>query len=169
MIKGSAASAAPVVTREGNLLMHLSEACSTFENHLQTKGLALDQLDASSAVDATLEFYRDERADDVDLDEDGDMLLFQWGTYGGASFQYDLTRQLIGVAGCDDDNFVQLNLTLHFDNDAEASAIEQGNFWCKRPGDAEVQEFRARIDLTAATAYATNRVPRRVELRFGGV
>ena len=53
-----------------------------------------------------LAFYESMRFDDVDLAADGDMLLYQWGTYDwgrGASFEFDITRQLILGAGEDED------------------------------------------------------------------
>jgi hypothetical protein len=54
--------------------------------------------DADALVGLMLDWYVSERADDVDLSADGDMLLFQWGTYDrakGPIFQYDITRQLL--------------------------------------------------------------------------
>jgi hypothetical protein len=41
----------------------------------------LDTLEPAEGVELMLAFYRDERAAGCPIDADGDMLLFQWGTY----------------------------------------------------------------------------------------
>jgi hypothetical protein len=151
-----------------------------FEQSLRERGLALDELDASSAVDTMLDFYSNERADDVDLDDDADMLLFQWGTFGNTSFQYDVTRQFIKAGDSGDEAFLQLSLSLNYEVDAGAEELGSGNFWCPRPQAQEtphphlgpiggVGEFRQRIEASPVTAWAVRKTPRHVDLQFGGV
>ena len=41
----------------------------------------IERLAAAEALELMAAFYRDVRAEDCDLDADGDMLLFQWGVY----------------------------------------------------------------------------------------
>ena len=56
------------------------------------------------------------------------MLLHQWGTYDwgeGPSFQFDITRQLISVAGADDDMW-QLSVTLHFRAERRSASRRRG-------------------------------------------
>jgi len=89
-----------------------------------------------------LAFYRDVRADDVDLAADGDMLLFQWGTYDGGNgplFEVDVTRQLIRGAGEDDDIW-QLHLTYRFPPAESLRAMGNGDRWCAHPGELEAFE-----------------------------
>lgn len=160
--------------------MRAADGRRAFEELLAAREIDIRLLDAASAVEAMLDFYLDVRADDVNVHEDGDMLLFQWGIDSG-SFQYDITRQFISGAGCDDDAFRQLSLTLHYDADARAEGIGTGNRWCRRPqsadsdtvrpafGDIGVEAFRDYIAASPATAYAGERPPRRVEISFGGV
>jgi hypothetical protein len=84
-----------------------------------------------------MRFYRDIRADDVRLEADGDMLLFQWGTYDwgrGPHFEVDLTRQLIRDKGEDDDIW-QLHLTYRFRPSDVLRALGEGNRWCSLPTD----------------------------------
>jgi hypothetical protein len=86
-----------------------------------------------------VEFYRHVRADDVELQLDADMLLFQWGTYdwgSGAMFEVNVTRQLIRDTGEDDDIW-QLRLTYRFPPSEGLRAIGNGDRWCTRPGDVE--------------------------------
>jgi hypothetical protein len=45
-----------------------------------------------------IEFYVDVRADDVRLDDDGDMFLFQWGTWDWGDGPLATRWQLWGAA-----------------------------------------------------------------------
>jgi len=91
-----------------------------------------------------ISFYREVRADEVDLGDDGDMLLFQWGTYdwgGGPLFEVDVTRQLIRGAGEDDDIW-QLHLTYRFPPAETLRVLGKGDRWCARVGDiAAFEQF----------------------------
>jgi len=75
---------------------------------------------------------------------DGDMLLFQWGTYdwgSGAQFELNITRQFIEQELQDDDAISQLSLTFRFAPTPERKILGEGNRWCGGP--TELQEFRA--------------------------
>lgn len=111
---------------------------------------------ADQAVNAMLDFYPDSRVEDVDLDSDGDILLFQWGVYGWggapARFDYDITRQFIVAHLVDDDVIYQLRYTLYFEASPEAEAVGKGNRWC-----SSSQELEGMADFIAqhpATAHA---------------
>jgi hypothetical protein len=78
--------------------MRPETANSTFTAFLTQKGADLATLTPPTAIQSMIGFYRDIRAEDCDMSEDGDMLLFQWGTYDwgtGAHFSYNITRQFI--------------------------------------------------------------------------
>jgi hypothetical protein len=136
-----------------------------------TRGAELDGLSAASAVHSMLDFYRSVRADDVDLSESGDMLLFQWGTWDwgdGPTFQYDITRQFITAIDDPDDadsSFWQLSLTLHFEPSDVFAAVGSGDRWCNLPG--EVEDFARFIADSAASTVAQQSTPSRVVLEFG--
>lgn len=90
-----------------------------------------------------LSFYREVRAEEVDLEADGDMLLYQWGSSGkGASayFEIDLTRQLIGHGG-EDDQIWQLHLTYRFAATEALRGLGNGDRWCALP--EELPAFEA--------------------------
>jgi hypothetical protein len=75
--------------------------------------------------------------------ENGDKLLFQWGTYDwgdGTQFEINITRQFIESAAEDDDAISPLQLTFKFPTDKDAAALGDGNRWCHP--QAEVQQFR---------------------------
>ena len=61
--------------------MKSAKAKKLFVAHLTQAGEPLSQLSPAAGVAAMMTFYKSERADDCDIDSDGDMLLFQWGTY----------------------------------------------------------------------------------------
>ena len=95
------------------------------------------------------------------------MLLHQWGTYDwaeGPSFQFDITRQLISVAGADDDDMWQLSVTLHFEPSAEARAVGQDDRWCHHPDDVEA--MRRFILGSAAMDLVRGRRADRVEVTY---
>lgn len=147
--------------------MHATESDEAFREALESAGQSVEQLDAETAISAMLDFYRSTRADDVeDINDDGDMLLFQWGSYGDGAFTYDITRQFIlrGIESADEAIW-QLSLTLYFPAGPSSEAVGIGNQWCDRPGG--VEGFEQFIEASPATAYVRTAVPERVELVLG--
>jgi hypothetical protein len=131
--------------------MKSHDALHQLERLLAARGMRVDTLSVTDGIEAMLEFYRSVRADDCALEDGGDMLLLQWGTYDwgeGARFELNLTRQVIPIGGEDEDIW-QLQLTFRFD----PSAIASGNRWCATP--AELDDFTrfARSHAAAAKAY----------------
>ena len=127
----------------------------------------LGTLDVVEGIELMLSFYEEERVEGCEVSEDGDMLLYQWGTYDwgeGKTFDFDITRQLIGPGGEDEDIF-QLSLTFRFAPTTESRAIESGNRWCSRPGEAE--SFREFIHKSAAFQAVIDQVPQTVTLLCG--
>jgi hypothetical protein len=127
-------------------------AKSEFERHLHQSHTRITDLTPTEGVRLMLEFYRNVRADGCELGQDGDMLLFQWGTHkfsGERSFQINLTRQFI-MAGLEDEDvpMVQLSLTFHFAPSAELEALKSGNQWCGMPDT--LRDFEAYVTSTAA-------------------
>lgn len=120
----------------------------------------------AAGFQAMLEFYESVRAEDVDIDSDGDMLLFQWGTYdlgSGRRFQVDLTRQLM-LDGGEDGDIWQLHLTYSAPPTSDTAALGSGNTWCASPG--ELPAFRTHVLSHGAVAELTKRSDAAVELRF---
>jgi len=103
-----------------------------FERFLHARGVDLASLSPRRAFECVTSFFRDARVADCDTEMDGDMLLFQWGTYDwgrGARFEFDVTRQLIPRGG-DDDDIWQLHLTVRFELDDDLRSLGAGNRWC---------------------------------------
>src|SRR4051812_37611318 len=94
-------------------------------------GSSIDALTPGRALEVMFAFYAEQRAEDVAVEEDGDMLLYEWGVYtptGPESFKLSITRQFIVK---DEDEPYQLHLTLHFDPTDALRQVEDGSEWCQ--------------------------------------
>ncbi|HTR40721.1 MAG TPA: hypothetical protein VMH87_03825 [Pseudomonadales bacterium] len=107
-----------------------------FEDRIKRSGVPISHLTPGQGMCLMLDYFKGVRADDCEAD-DGDMLLFQWGTNnwgGGPSFQFNLTRQFIKSHGEDEDDdaaISQLSFTFHFTPSAQFDAMKSGNRWCR--------------------------------------
>jgi hypothetical protein len=118
-------------------------ALSSFKSFLKRRRVTLRAASPRVAAEAMLAFFRDVQATDCDPDADGDMLLFQWGTYDcghGRFFECDITRQFITADG-EDDEIWQLSFTIKFRPTDQLSALGSGNRWCHSRDD--LAEFTA--------------------------
>ncbi len=114
-----------------------------------------------------LEFYEQDAVDGCRNDGQGDMLLYQWGTYDwgdGESFELDITRQLIFGEGEDEDIF-QLSLTFKFVATTELRQIASGNRWCSSREDLE--GFRKFIHHSVPFLTANEELASAVQLEYG--
>lgn len=123
----------------GDRCMVPDEARTRFFDRLEADGRPLAALTPAAGVEAMLAFYAEDRADGCDLEVDGDMLLFEWGTHDwgeGAAFEVTITRQLL-VAGNEDDEPRQLSLRIRFDPSAALGGEDAGSDWCLSPSRLE--------------------------------
>lgn len=105
--------------------MKSRQAKTQYLKRLEEAGLSLDELTAAVGIESMLAFYAEERADDCDLEEDGDMLLFQWGLFDwgkGEFLEINITRQFIGDA----EEPRQLSLTFQFDPACALKGLKDG-------------------------------------------
>jgi hypothetical protein len=126
--------------------MRVEDAAAELERHFARRGEVEAALTPAEAAASMLAFYRDIRAEGCDVEQAGDMLLFQWGTHdwgGGPRFEIDVTRQFIVGVG-DDDDITQLHLTFRFEPDEDLRALGAGNRWCRSP--KELTEFTAFVE-----------------------
>lgn len=139
--------------------MKAQEAEETFLTFIQNHGFQLNQLYPSNAINLMLAFYEEVRAEECDLEADGDMLLFQWGSYSwnkNQQFEYSLTRQLIfpqkyeeGGEMWEENGIWQLSLTLKYPLQQNLQELDSGNEWCFSPTQlAEFREFVAQHQVT---------------------
>ncbi|HEY1245826.1 MAG TPA: hypothetical protein VGF29_13455 [Hyphomicrobiaceae bacterium] len=147
------------------------DALEAFRLFLGGRGLNEATVGVRDGFETMLDFYGDARASGCALDEDGDMLLFQWGTYlrhrpDGAVDEVsnlDLTRQLIYGVGEDDDIW-QLGLTFEFDP-TEFRGLKRGNKWCHSLED--LPQFREYVLASAPFAAGSRLQIRRTTLNYG--
>src|ERR1700689_2569374 len=103
------------------------EARDEFERFVTEAGTAVSVFKPIDAVRLMLDFYREERAEGCEVDADGDMLLFQWGTHEwgqhGRFFEFNLTRQFVDEEVEDGENTSQLSLTCYFHPTPELEAL----------------------------------------------
>lgn len=127
-------------------------------------GQPVEALTPRRALEAMFAFYSEQRAKNVQIDEDGDMLLYEWGVYsftGPESFQLGITRQFVVT---DEDEPYQLHLTLHFAPTEALQQLKDGNKWCHSPD--ELPEFRRFVESSAPFNAIADVRPSRVELYF---
>ena len=125
---------------------------------------SLDRVTARAGVDTMLAFYANERAEGVIEEDEGDMLLLQWGTYtfgGPPTFRVNVTRQFILP---DEDEPYQLSLTFHHAPDGGVGSIASGNRWCHSVAD--VAAFRTFVDQLPALSATDHLQASRVELTY---
>jgi len=133
---------------------------------IEAHGQMLAWLTPADGVDLMLAFYQVERADGCKLDQDGDMLLFQWGCcdWGeGASFELNSTRQFIERDG-EDEEIRQLHLTFKFKPTESLRKLGEGNRWCHSPKDLE--GFRSFLDAAPALTSVARAKPAEVVLEM---
>ncbi len=136
--------------------MEWSDAESALEARAERLGLRLPGIRAGELVGLVTGWYLDERATGV-AEHDGDMLLFQWGTWSWSeppSFTIGMIRQFLVTAG--DDEIWQLSVALHF----PLADLGSGHRWCGSPD--EVDDFRAFVDGSEVMARLGTVAPSRV-------
>lgn len=134
------------------------------QHELRARVDRLDSPVTESLIDAMIAFYRDQRIDSVDLDADGDMLLFQWGTYDwgeGKNFELDVARQFIDR---EKDEPKQLHILMKFPPSETTKALGDGNEWCEAP--KHVDAFVRFIRSCNAYLALQSQPPASVEIDF---
>lgn len=116
----------------------------------------VEELSISQSFSLLVNFYETVKPNDaVPENEDGDMLLFQWGTNrwakDGPDFTLNLTRQIIYPDGDLDQEIWQLGLTYNYELTGTLTSLKSGNEWCHSTPQAA--EFRDVI--MGATAFST--------------
>jgi hypothetical protein len=113
------------------------ESSAEFENRLRSRGIELSRLAPDVAFAEVFEFYRDVRPIGcVPHEHDGDMLLYQWGTYdwgNGMYFSLDLTRQFV-LEKTTTPSFIW-RLASSTRLRPHSMALNEGHRWCHSPAD----------------------------------
>jgi len=148
--------------------MKADQSQKTLERLMKKSGVTLDRLTVAQGFGLMCDFYRHQRADDCAPEDDGDMLLFQWGTHDwgrGTFFELDLTRQFI-KGDAEDENIWQLSLTFKYLPSDELGKLGSGDKWCDEPRPRAVDYFEEFVRGSAAYQAATALEPARIELDY---
>jgi len=102
-----------------------------------------DGIDLESALRIFINYFQTTEVDSISVDEDSDMLLFQWGgPYSWDElFSVNLTRQIVyHDANGNCQKMQQLKMNCRYS--ADKVQIESGNFWLK---NNNLKEFKKNI------------------------
>lgn len=153
--------------------MRTQRALSELRSFARRQGMEMDHLTARDIADLMVGFYLDYRADDCDLEADGDLLLFQWGVADrgqGEAFEYNLIRQfevrstVPTAQNGQPEGTWQLVLSLRLSPTPALTDVGIGNHWCISPD--EVDDFRAFIAAHPSTRFAEHTRNPRLHLSF---
>lgn len=147
--------------------MDPASARDELERFLATRRGPGGALTPRQGAAAVLDFYRERRAAGCDLESDGDMLLFQWGTHDwgeGQHFEIDFTRQLLVPRDEEDPDVLQLSLTFRFPATEGMRGLGAGDRWCHTP--AGLGAMRAFIEAAPAFAAVADRTDGVASLRL---
>jgi hypothetical protein len=144
--------------------MHPKNAKTELETAIAAAGKQLLRLRPSQGIQLMLNFYRTVRAEGCDMEQDGDMLLFQYGVWHETKrFGLDITRQLI-LDGGEDEHIWQLSLSFEFMAPPSLEIIGNGEQWCASLSD--VDEFERFIAAHPAMAAVGDREDGQVRLTY---
>ncbi len=136
-----------------------TEAQSSLEKSL---GRSVETLNARDGIAAMCDFYANVRVDGAAIENDRDMLLYQWGvdTFNSPdALLLSITRQL-NIAG--ESQPYQLTLAFHYPATGSLANIALGNQWCPSPGD--LPSFRQFVESSEAYQAVAELRPERVAL-----
>jgi hypothetical protein len=145
-------------------------AKAEFEKFVRKSGTTIARLAPENGIRLMLEFYKQIRADNCPIDEDGDMLLYQWGTYNwgeGPYFQCDITRQFIETGFEGDDSISQLSMCFYFCPSEELKELKSGNRWCSSP--TELSDFESFIKANATYLRFATADPAKIKVKYSKI
>ncbi len=136
-----------------------------FKSYLKERGLVEKKLTPETGFAAMCDFYSTVKFDWAAPDEDdGDMLLFQYGSYDwgeGKNFELNLTRQVMQASDDDDEKIFQLGLTFAYESGPFAK-IKSFNQWSSDSEDLE--EFQEMIKASKGFVAASKASPTKIKI-----
>jgi hypothetical protein len=124
--------------------MHPQNSVKAFTDFAAERGVTVSESTPRLGIELMFAFYQSVTPDGCEPN-DGDMLLFQWGTYDwgtGENFEIGITRQFIELAEEDDEAISQLSLVYRFEPTDELKSIPAGDRWCDGPSEFDLlREF----------------------------
>ena len=153
-------------------ILQPEKSADAFSVVLRNAGFSATELTLRDGLAQVLLFYKNVKFDALPTTADGDMLLFQYGTYNwqgtGATFQADFTRQFIHHSTTQDNEMSQLSLTFHYPVVATTGIFGAANEWLKR-GDAGLTAWKQFVQGTEVYQQLELAKPIRVDLAWSMV
>jgi len=126
------------------------ESVMTFKKQLEKANIKIENVYLNEVIDQCIQFYQITRCEKVDLNNDGDMILVQWGSYdwgSGRYFEFDITRQFIEIGKEGDDAFSQFRFTLYYPPDIFDKSVK-GNKWFNNPNNcSEIKKYILQLPI----------------------
>ena len=147
--------------------MNKRSITASFKQYLKDQKLKEKDLTLTSLPDVFLDYYQTVPFETVGVENDGDMLLFQYGIcdWGqGEHFELNLTRQLIEMHDEDEeqeDHMYQLQVTLFY-KPADFASVESFNKWSS--DCTTLNDFKEIILTSAGYQAALNHIPTKLEI-----
>jgi hypothetical protein len=146
------------------------EITHAFNRFGEGKGTKVDSLSLSDFPRLLIDYYQEVEFTEVDRADDGDMLLFQYGTYdwgNGPFFEVDFTRQFYQFfTDAEDHEILQQSFTFYFDPEPFRH-IDSFNLWSNAV--ASLSEFEGAIVNSQGYREAVAQRPQRFEISIEDV
>lgn len=140
------------------------QIAKAFADFMEGKGLRVEGLSLSSFPGLIVDYYRGIEFAELKKEEDGDLLLFQYGIYDwgkGSFFEVDFTRQYYeSFPETDDHSIFQQSFTFYFDP-AKFSEVPSFNIWSN--DCADLQTFENAVTTSAGYMTARRYAPTKFE------
>ena len=150
--------------------MNEDKITEAFCGYAERKVINLDELSLSDFPRLIIEYYSELEFPELDRADDGDMLLFQYGTYDwgdGPFFEVDFTRQFYQFfADAEDHEIIQQSFTFYFDPE-RFRHIEPFDLWSNTV--TSFSEFEAAIVNTQGYREALAHPPEKFEISIEDV
>lgn len=148
--------------------MQIDDAQNLLNRLITEKGLKLEDITLNDGLCIFNTYYHDYRFENCNLEEDGDMLLYEWGTYSWNDnlFQISLGRQFISNFADGDEAFKQLHL-IFFYPEGTFNKDLSGNKWFSNPNNTdEIISFVSNQDIFKSLLDSK---PVKVEIDFDDI
>jgi hypothetical protein len=127
--------------------MKTKNSLKEFLAYIKNEGKSTRKMDFKTGFEMAVAFYKKFECENVAGYEDGDKLLFQWGTYDwgkGKRFELDITRQFYQPETEKADLEIwHLKLEEIIQPNEDTEKIKGGNIWCQTRSDAD--EFTQKV------------------------
>ncbi len=112
---------------------------------MKDKGFEIEKINLEKGFSLISDFYENTRSENCGIDQDGDMLLFQWRFLPNESkYEIDIVRQFTLSDLDADDRMSQLHFIFNFPISENISSIPDGDIWCHSL--EEISEFNKDVN-----------------------